>query len=486
MWPQRPRRVARQLRRRRPLATPLLLVAARRFTTSGAENADDLAAAIGLDEAATRIASRILEELQGFRVRPEQLSDGLSDALMQLLHHSARVPPDFGQPSIDSQYALLGFTTEVAKSFRGPGWRTEVKSEDSHRAGHMISALLTASAALVPLCRLNAVCVVDKVSLALWRFANAGESLDHGFGRSFFDKMRPYLPETAQWWTPWQVPTTFYRGLEARPSWPLDTLPEGSAVQRVALALRAGATAVAEELHAGVLSEEGLALVREPAWTGLHQNGRWMAFSLYRAGGFFGRHTVARQLDPLHCRLVPRTCKILMDAGVPPGLVGQLPTLQGSQEVVDFLRADPGTRVTFHASSTNTRLSVSICLAGCDEGDHLSDRRSHIQAAEETLYWKFGEPIVFDDSFLHSALIDSAAKEPRWVLLVQVLHPAIDTLEKFAGFFASHAAAENDVRERASADKGGPPPPPVERGITARLAASLRPLLLFTTGWTAQ
>jgi len=159
----------------------------------------------------------------------------------------------------------------------------------------------------------------------------------------------------------------------------------------------------------------------------------------------------------MHCRLVPRTCRLLLEAGAPPGMVSSLPALQGSQELVDFLRADPGTGVTFHAASTNGRLTIQLCLSGCD-----GDSSSYIQVGPEKLQWRHGEPIVFDDSFLHSVRIDPAAPQPRWVLSVQVMHPSIDSPERYGTFFGDHDPFPGDLRENADELDGGPPPPALE------------------------
>ena len=116
-------------------------------------------------------------------------------------------------------------------------------------------------------------------------------------------------------------------------------------------------------------------------------------------------------------------------------MMKSLPSVQGSQEVVDFLRADPGTRVTFHTASSNSRLTVQLCLSGCNADGQTSG--SYLQVGPERIYYRYGEPFVFDDSFMHSVEIDAALQEPRWVLSVQVMHPAIDTPETFGNYFAA-------------------------------------------------
>lgn len=327
--------------------------------------------------------------------------------------------------------------------------------EHRHEARNWVKALLKSVAAAVPFCRFHAACVEYKLQSALWHFGDAGASEHFGVGKignHMFENLRPFLPSTARWQTPWQSPSLLYEGLEARPSWKLEDLPQDSAAHRLFLALREGSSQIAEDLRTGILSEEGKAFIRSPAWTGLHHNGEWEAFTVYRTPDLQG---APRQLDPLHCRFVPRTCRILQEARALPGLAEHLPTLQFKQEVVDFLKADPGTVVVFHAASASSRLTVQLCLTGCDDGN------SYIQVGPERIYWRFGEPVVFDDSFMHSVHIDARAVEPRWVLTVQVMHPAIDTAERFAAHFASQEAAIGDERQAQGPLEGGPPPPPV-------------------------
>jgi len=280
------------------------------------------------------LKTRVVLELTEFGKHPQDLGPSLLDALMSLFLHAAHLPDNDDDYSTDAQLSMIKFTTEVQKLYqRGENWRNEIKGGEAHKAAHMVNALLTATAGIVPLCRTNDVCAVDKTALALWRFANAdSENLQvDGFGQKFFKRMYEFLPPSAKWQTPWQCPTKFEHGLAARPVWTLETLPEGSAAKRLVETLQAHATEIVDELHHGVLSKEGKVHIRDPAWSGLHENGRWMAFSVYRSEGFFGRHAVKREFDPMHCRLIPRTCQLLREAGVPPGLRGNLPSLQGSR-----------------------------------------------------------------------------------------------------------------------------------------------------------
>eukprot|EP00929_Paragymnodinium_shiwhaense_P063196 TRINITY_DN31587_c0_g1_i1.p1 TRINITY_DN31587_c0_g1~~TRINITY_DN31587_c0_g1_i1.p1 ORF type:complete len:593 (-),score=127.14 TRINITY_DN31587_c0_g1_i1:376-2154(-) len=326
-----------------------------------------------------------------------------------------------------------------------------------------VRAMLTSMSTVVPICRHNWVCVVDRAQLTLWRFADAGlDDFEGHMLRTFFKSIWGYLPPYARWMSPWHCPSILYK-LEGKATWPLDTLPRDSAIYRLVMALRSQFADVAEDLETGVLSDEGRKLIRDPAWTGLHQNGTWRAFVVYRTGGFVGRFHLPRQLDPNACRFVPRTCRILEETRALPGAMNFLPTLQGSQEVVDFLSSEPGTRVSSHSASSNGRLAVQLCLRGCNDEETLRQpgRGSYLKAGSNRLYWRYGEPIVFDDSYIHSVYTDPDLPA-RWVLLVQMMHPSIDTPEKFSNYFAYHAAGAGDQRESANIEEGGPPPPPLE------------------------
>ncbi|CAE8633292.1 unnamed protein product, partial [Polarella glacialis] len=362
------------------------------------------------------------------------------------------------------QQALKQFLGELFEHtvrplrFLEPGgtllWKPTVGSQ-IHKRVSFVKAMMSAASAAMPICRQHAACVVEQASMFFWRLIVADESQfrsESGVAQEFFEYIRTYLPPTAQWSTPLQCPLILYPNLEARPIWGLSDLPEGSAALRLAVALRAGAEEIREDLQSGILSTQGLAMIRDPAWTGLHHDGGWKAFTVYRTAGLFGRMKVPRELDPMHCRIAHRTCRLLREAGVPPGMTQKLPSLQGSQEVIDFLSADPGVVVNFHTASVNTRLTVQICLSGCNDGETGG---SYIQVGTERHYYRFGDPVVFDDSFLHSVYIDPKSNGPRWVLSVQLMHPRIDTREKFVKHFADHETPVFDMRND---DPAGPPP----------------------------
>eukprot|EP00927_Polykrikos_kofoidii_P067775 TRINITY_DN63218_c0_g1_i1.p1 TRINITY_DN63218_c0_g1~~TRINITY_DN63218_c0_g1_i1.p1 ORF type:complete len:590 (-),score=74.30 TRINITY_DN63218_c0_g1_i1:318-2087(-) len=428
----------------------------------------------------TRLRLELLEESLWFDGESQSLLRGVVEDSVDFLSQSAAITSEhvlslmkfftycadlpvmeLDQASVHNmQIRLLRFAETLQRLLRA----YEVISGRSE-GWQLIDAVLTAAAAAMPVCRSNDVCLVDKLSLALWRFGMAGDRYLHetGFGNRLLTSLRPAMPWYARWASPWQCPPMFDPRIEARPFWPLEALPRDSAVFRLVTLLREHAAEIEEDLRSGILSEEGAAFIRQPAWSGLTKTGSWMAFVVYRSVGFDGRQVLPRRLDPLHCRIVPSTCRILEEAGVPVGIAhNDLPSVQGTQEVVDFLRAEPGTVVSHHTASTNSRLTVQLCLAGCGE-----DGETYLQVATERSRWRRGEPVVFDDSFLHAVQISSNQLEPRWVLSMAVLHPAIETPERWVKHFARRESVEMDPRQQANRQQGGPPPPPLEDGDEA-------------------
>lgn len=350
------------------------------------------------------------------------------------------------------QLQVLDLFSQLWELFPSPG---SIKDPRRRELVQQARAMVLAVQAAVPICRRNDVCIVDKTSMMLWRLADGGahELLNLGMEMDLFRELHPYLPPSAKWQTPWQCPTILFPGIEGRPMWTVDELPEQSVARRVAVALREQVAALQSDL-ARIQSEDGMAHLKDPAWTGLSR-GTWVAFVVYRAEGFHGRDTLHRHLDTLRCRIVPETCRILTSVGAPPGMTNVLPSLQGSQEVVDFLRADIGTTVSFHAASTNSRLTVQICLTGCDG-------ENYIQAGHKKVHYRPGEPVIFDDSFLHSIRVHETSKEPRWALTVQVMHPQIESINGFVEYFSRYAPPPRGHDARDEPEAGGPVPAALE------------------------
>lgn len=426
-----------------------------------------------LQDRTVELIQRVVKELAPLSQLSGELPPLQGESMMQeMVSHAWNIPAV--EETVGIQYLLLDLTAKARAGLPSP---KAIQDLARREALQQARAMLSAIEAAVPICRTNDVCIVDKLSMMIWRLAEGGaeDLLNAGERWPFFRAMKPLLPPHARWETPWQCPTTLWPGLEARPMWPLDALPEGSAARRLFLALRSGAEEIRQDLTEGILSQDGMTLVKDPAWPGL-SHGKWMAFSLFRAPGFFGRRAVSRELDPLRCRLTPRTCRILQAIRAPPGMVENLPALQSAQEVVDFLRADPGTTVSFHAASTNSRLTVQVCLSGCGSGEEGSEGGSFVQAGPVRQYYRFGEPVVFDDSFLHRVVVDKANAGPRWVLSLQVLHPTIDTARGFSEHFAYQKPVPGTPGDLAEQEEGVPPA--LEEGVES--AYPVEPLTFLT------
>lgn len=82
------------------------------------------------------------------------------------------------------------------------------------------------------------------------------------------------------------------------------------------------------------------------------------------------------------------------------------------------------TRIEPHFGPTNTRLRVHVPLQVPEDG------LSRLVVAGQDLQWQVGEPIVFDDSYEHTAINDSEGS--RVVLLFDVWHPDLDHSEREA------------------------------------------------------
>ncbi|MGH8572446.1 MAG: aspartyl/asparaginyl beta-hydroxylase domain-containing protein [Gammaproteobacteria bacterium] len=162
----------------------------------------------------------------------------------------------------------------------------------------------------------------------------------------------------------------------------------------------------------------GFRPVEEP----LLDAGRWDQVILYEAG---------RRQEPA-CALFPVTTSV----------VEQIPeaTTLGPG-VVTLSRLEPGTHVVPHCGRTNGQLRVHL---GLRVPPGVS-----IRVGDQKLTWQQGRCIVFDDSFEHEVWHEG--DEPRLVLLLDVLHPALDeeqrrralarrrtVSEQIAGYLAEH------------------------------------------------
>lgn len=103
-------------------------------------------------------------------------------------------------------------------------------------------------------------------------------------------------------------------------------------------------------------------------------------------------------------------------------LVQDSPHCGDSLGAVFFSVLQPGTTVTPHCGPTNARLRYHLGLeipAG-----------TFLEVGGERRAWREGQCLRFDDSFSHSAC--NPSKQPRTVLIVDLWHPELSSLEREA------------------------------------------------------
>jgi FkbH-like protein len=79
----------------------------------------------------------------------------------------------------------------------------------------------------------------------------------------------------------------------------------------------------------------------------------------------------------------------------------------------------PGSHVEPHCGSTNAKLRVHVPL--------VVPRGCRMRVGDRMVYWKEGEPVVFDDSYEHE--VWTTRGEPRCVLMFDIMHPELDREE---------------------------------------------------------
>jgi aspartate beta-hydroxylase len=188
--------------------------------------------------------------------------------------------------------------------------------------------------------------------------------------------------------------------------------------------LREAYAAVREEALA-VLQEdaalEGFIEVRDGDRIGNYLGGAkpsWDAFFFYRHG---------RRYDDNH-RRCPRTSALLESI--------ELARIPGQTPEICFSVLAPGTHILPHHGVTNARtvMHLPLCVPP-DCALNLVDRGMH--------HWVEGEPMMFDDTFLHEAWNRSA--QPRVILLMDCWNPHLSTVEREAVVALSQAMGVLDV-----------------------------------------
>ena len=145
----------------------------------------------------------------------------------------------------------------------------------------------------------------------------------------------------------------------------------------------------------------------------------WDAFFFYRHGT---RFEAAQQ----RC---PKTSKVLESI--------DLCRIDGQSPEICFSVLQPSSRIEPHFGVTNARVVVHLPLRvpnGCYL--ELTDVGRH--------FWKEGEPLVFDDTFEHSAL--NPSDKPRGILLMDAWHPNLSMVEReiFSNLIKAISAIERD------------------------------------------
>jgi aspartyl/asparaginyl beta-hydroxylase (cupin superfamily) len=150
-----------------------------------------------------------------------------------------------------------------------------------------------------------------------------------------------------------------------------------------------------------------------------HKKASWDAFFFYRHGT---RFDAAQQ----RC---PRTAKVLESI--------DLCRIDAQSPEICFSVLQPGSRIEPHFGVTNARVVVHLPLRvpnGCYL--ELTDLGRH--------FWKEGEPMVFDDTFQHSAY--NPSDKPRGILLMDAWHPNLSLVERdmFTKLIKAISAIERD------------------------------------------
>ncbi|KAL7464389.1 hypothetical protein ACHAXS_004729 [Conticribra weissflogii] len=112
---------------------------------------------------------------------------------------------------------------------------------------------------------------------------------------------------------------------------------------------------------------------------------------------------------------------------------------------VYFSKLDPNIKVVEHCGPTNVRWRCHIPLVVPNtkrSNENGWEHRSHLRVGrpgvnEEKVEWEEGVPILFDDSFLHSALhvgsiSDNGVDESRIVLIIDFWHPSLSEADRTA------------------------------------------------------
>lgn len=165
-------------------------------------------------------------------------------------------------------------------------------------------------------------------------------------------------------------------------------------------------------------AETGFAPVDEP----LLGKGRWDQVVLFEAG----------RRNEHACARFPVTAAIVQE-------IPEATTLGPGVITLSWL--EPGSHIVPHCGRTNAQLRVHLGLR--------VPGGASMRVGQETIVWKEGRCVVFDDSYEHE--VWHRGDQPRLVLLIDILHPALDAAqrsrvlarratasEQIAGYLAEH------------------------------------------------
>lgn len=152
---------------------------------------------------------------------------------------------------------------------------------------------------------------------------------------------------------------------------------------------------------------------------------------------FFFRH--GHRFDSSHLRC-PNTSKLLDSL--------DLCRIDGQSPEICFSVLQPGSRIEPHFGVTNARVVVHLPLRvppGCFL--EVTGAGRH--------HWVEGQPMVFDDTFEHSAL--NSSTDPRGILLMDAWHPNLSLVERraFTHLITAISAIERDRLLPAEASSHG-------------------------------
>ena len=199
-----------------------------------------------------------------------------------------------------------------------------------------------------------------------------------------------------------QQPNVFYfPGLPQRQFYERDEFPWLTGIEGQAPAMR-------DELAAVIAAEGdfqpyvGVPTGRPAPNNSLLGDPSWGAYYLWQSGA-----PVPGQAD--RC---PATMAVLEAA--------PMPVIAGRSPMALFSLLKPGTHIAPHHGMLNTRLICHVPL--------FAPENCGLRVGNETRQWRFGESLIFDDSFEHEAWNRGA--ETRVVLLFEIWRPEIGQAER--------------------------------------------------------